>query len=49
MARALLIAVVSAAMLCACTQYNNGSDYGRGSGYRHAGGLGPSFSSRILP
>jgi hypothetical protein len=50
MIRALLIAVVSAAVLGACTQYsNNNADYGSGASYRHAGGNGPSFSSRILP
>lgn len=49
MFRALLIAAISAAMLGACTQHNNNADYGRGSSYQHAGGAGPSFSSRILP
>lgn len=47
MFRALLIAAISVAMLGACTQHSN-NDYGRGSGYQHAGS-GPSFSSRILP
>lgn len=44
MIRALLIAVVSAAVLSACTQHSSAPD----SSYRH-GGAGPSFSSRILP
>jgi hypothetical protein len=50
MIRTLLIAVMAAAVLGACTQYsNNNADYRGGSDYRHAGGNGPSFSSRILP
>lgn len=44
MFRALLIAVVAAAMVSACTQYSSAPD----SSYRH-GGSGPGFSSRILP
>ena len=49
MFRALLIAVVAVAVLSACSQTVGNADYGRGSAYRHADGLGPSFSSRILP
>lgn len=44
MIRALLIAVVSAAMVSACTQTGSAPD----SSYRH-GGSGPAFSYRILP
>ena len=45
MIRALLFTVLSAAMLGACTQHDNG-EYAQWSSYRH-GGVGPSFSSRI--
>lgn len=43
MFRVLLIAIVSAVMLGACSQTTD-----TGSTYRH-GGSGPPFGSRILP
>jgi hypothetical protein len=46
MFRVLFITVVSIAMLGACTQHANND--GRDASYRH-GGVGPSFSTRILP
>lgn len=47
MFRALLITAVSIAMLGACTQHAS-YDASRDSSYRH-GGVGPTFSTRILP
>jgi hypothetical protein len=47
MFRVLLITAVALAMLGACTQHAN-YDASRDSSYRH-GGVGPPFSSRILP
>ena len=49
MVRILLIAAFAAGLLSACSQTAGNADYGRGAAYRHADGLGPSFSSRILP
>lgn len=45
MIRILLITILSASLLGACTQHDSG-EYSQWSSYRH-GGVGPSFSSRI--
>ncbi len=49
MIRALFVAAIAVAVLGACSQTAGNADYRQGTVYRHAGGLGPSFSARILP